>query len=261
MPMTTPTFPATLSAAVPLRYQGVWQRILFENAQQHDTSSLVLWMQSQHYHIDLRIPTQRGTLSQVTALAEYSEQELLQLASQQGFAGITQVSSNICQWQREMDFQPENGTRDIAKMAFDGLDTLLETGIDSDYLEIWKKLADSHTPCQLQMSTGNCRDGSKVPAYLMQAGKWMAFARPRKVSVPNANSMLGAIAQHQPSREVLLDWLDMEISFGECLDEEHWRILHSSLPFKEQVVMKLPHTHSEFNLTQAHFSASYFAQR
>ncbi len=41
---------------VPARYIGVWQRELLETQTIKDTTSIVLWMQSQHYHIDLRIP-------------------------------------------------------------------------------------------------------------------------------------------------------------------------------------------------------------
>jgi len=72
-------------------------------------------MQTQQYHIDIRIPAARAGIRAVQALEEYTDKELLILASQQGFAGVTHVKLDICQWQREIDFQPVTGARDIGK--------------------------------------------------------------------------------------------------------------------------------------------------
>lgn len=76
-----------------------------------------------------------------------------------------------------------------------------------------------------------------MPAYLMRVGNWVAYARPRSVIFPKYNSLLDAITSYKPQREELLDWLDMEISFGEIIDEKHWKIKHSTLPFKEQLTI------------------------
>ena len=54
---TTRQIPETLARkAVPANYIGVWQRHLLETTTIKDDSALVFWMQSQHYHIDVRIP-------------------------------------------------------------------------------------------------------------------------------------------------------------------------------------------------------------
>ena len=74
----------------------------------------------------------------------------------------------------------------------------------------------------------------------MRTGKHVAFARPRTVAVPKAPSLIHAIQSHKPKRELLLDWLDMEISFGEMLDDNHWKIKHSTLPFKQNLIVDLP---------------------
>ena len=49
-----------------------------------------------------------------------------------------------------------------------------------------------------------------------------------------------AIQSQKPTRELLLDWLDMEISFGEMVDENNWKIKHSTLPFKHSLIIELP---------------------
>jgi hypothetical protein len=92
------------SPPVPANYMGVWQRHLLETKQIKDDTSLVLWMQTSHYHIDIRLPASRTGIGSAGMLADYTQDELLILASQQGFAGLTTVtpstanSSDVCQW-------------------------------------------------------------------------------------------------------------------------------------------------------------------
>jgi Protein HRI1 len=232
-----------INLPVPSSYIGIWQRELLETPTSNDNSSLVLWIQTQQYHIDIRIPANRPQLPKVEKLEDYTNEELLQLATQQGFAGITQVtpstttSSDICQWHREIDFQPQTNARDIGKMVFTDVNTVIETGIDDAYLEVWRRLENSQEPCWFKFTTGKNYKGLETPAYLMRVGNWVAYARPRSVALPKSTSLLNTIQIYKPQREQLLDWLDMEISFGEMLDEKHWKIKHSSLPFKEQLII------------------------
>ena len=232
---------------VPASYMGVWLRHLLETNTLKDESSLVFWMQSQHYHIDIRLPASRKNIRNVSALAEYTDEELLILAQQQGFAGLTQVepanehASDICQWLREIDFQPPNGSRDIGKMVFTDANTVIETGLiesdlDEPYLEVWRRLENSQSPVQFTFTTGKNQHGLEMPAYQMRAGNFVAYARPRSIALPQAASLLACIKTDQPTRQQLLDWLDMEISFGEVIDEKHWKIKHSTLPFKENLI-------------------------
>ena len=218
---------------VPDHYVGLWQRTLFENSDGQDTTSTVLWMQTYQQHADIRIPAERPDFSGCENLQECAPEQLRWLATQQGFLGYTHVQNSVCEWRREIDFQPENDTRDIADMVFDDESTLLETGIDTKYLERWKKLENSDSQSGLQITTGMNRHGETVTAYLLSAGDYLAYVRPRSVDVPNASDLLSAIDLYQPSHETLLDWLDMEISFGQLVEEQHWQVLHSTLPFLE----------------------------
>jgi hypothetical protein len=225
---------------------GVWQRYLLETSSIKDDSSMVLWMQTQHYHIDIRLPASHTNIGSASILADYSKDELLILATQQGFAGLTQVtsstaqSSDICQWVREIDFQSPTDTRDIGKMVFTDANTVIETGLDDPYLEVWRRLENSEEPCFFEFTIGKNRHGIQTPAYFMRTGKHVAFARPRSVILPKAPTLVHAIQSHKPAREQLLDWLDMEISFGEILDNNHWQIKYSTLPFKENLILDLP---------------------
>ena len=71
----------------------------------------------------------------------------------------------------------------------------------------------------------------------MRVGNWVAYARSRSVILPNYISLLDAITGNKPQREELLDWLDMEISFGEIIDDKYWKIKHSILPLKVQLTV------------------------
>ena len=245
--VTTKQIPKiSLSKAMPVNYIGVWQRHLLETTAFKDDSSLVLWMQSQHYHIDVRIPATCTGFKVAASLQDYTEAELLLLATQQGFAGLTHVtpntaqSSDVCQWVREIDFQAPTDARDIGKMVFTDANTVIETGVDDQYLEVWRRLNNNQKPCIFEMMSGiNCK-GLRIPAYLMHVGQHVAFARPRSISLPKAPSLVQAIQIYKPSREQLLDWLDMEISFGEMVDEKSWKIKHSTLPFKQNLIVDLP---------------------
>jgi Protein HRI1 len=233
----------TANNPVPADYMGVWQRELLETATSKDDSSTVLWMQTQQYHIDIRIPANRPQLSKVDKLEDYTNEELLQLTTQQGFAGITQVtnhsatSSDVCQWHHEMDFQPQTVARDIGKMVFTNANTVIETGIYDAYLEVWRRLENSQEPCWFKLTTGKNRKGLETPAYLMRVGNFVAYARARQVALPKSTSLDNAIQIYKPEHELLLDWLDAEISFGEILDDKCWKIKHSTLPFKEQLTV------------------------
>lgn len=234
------------SKPVPSNYIGVWQRHLLETTLIKDDSSLVLWMQSQYYHIDVRIPAICTGFRAASALQDYTDAELLLLANQQGFAGLTHVtpstvnSSEVCQWVREMDYQAPTDARDIGKMVFTDVDTVIETGVYDAYLEVWRRLDSSQEPCFFALYTGNNHRGVATPAYLMRTGRYVAFARPRAIALPKAPTLIHAIQSHKPMRELLLDWLDMEISFGEMFDDNHWQIKHSTLPFKQNLIIELP---------------------
>ncbi len=188
--------------------------------------------------------TQNG-LRKVDSLQDYNDDELLLLASQQGFAGITNVTlannqlSDVCQWLREIDFQPKTTARDIGKMVFTDENTVIETGIDEAYLEVWRRLPSCQEPHFSTYVTGQNRNGLTNGVYLISTGKYVAFAKPRVTELPKAALLIGAVETYEPTRAQLFDWLDIEISFGEMLDDNNWRINHSSLQFNVGMIINI----------------------
>jgi len=127
---------------VPPTYRGVWQRTLLATSDCHDASSRVYWLQTCNWHADIRIPAHRPDFTGVMSLADCSGEQLSWLAAQQGFAGITFVTGNQCEWKRAIDFQPPSGKRDIGRMLFVHPDKLLEYGLEDAYSETWERVTD-----------------------------------------------------------------------------------------------------------------------
>ena len=226
-------------ASVPKVYQGVWRRTLLEQDGEVDSSSFVLWLQTEQYHADLRIPASRPTFNAINRLEDCSLDQLAWLATQQGFSGITQVDGNIATWLRDQDFQPSNEHRDIGEMKLETGDILIETGVEANYLERWEKVPNSHLNLSVKQAFGVNRHDNKVPARLFIANNLFAYVRSRDVQIPTAKSLVAAINHFQPSKTELLDWLDFEISFGEIMDVSHGYITNSTLPFREGKHIKL----------------------
>jgi hypothetical protein len=224
---------------IPAPYMGMWRRTLLEQGAVIDTSTLVLVIQTEQYHADIRIPALRPEFSNINCLEDCTLDQLRWLATQQGFTGITQIVGNVSQWLRDHDFQPSNGQRDIGEMKFETDDILIETGLDTPYVEIWERIPYSQLNLSFHPVTGENRHGKKISARLFTANNQFAYVRPREVKLPNAESLSVAIDTYKPNKEALLDWLDFEISFGEIISKNLGYIKHSTFPFKEGKEMKL----------------------
>jgi hypothetical protein len=224
-------------AAVPAAYLGVWQRTLLEApGRAPDTTSTVFWLQTAHWHGDLRLPAQRPAFFGCRGVADCTPAQRRWLASQQGFAGITEVSAvpgagddtTFCQWHRQVDFQPARPHRDFGRMVFsNGGATVDEYGVDADYRETWVRLPQSTGASGAWRSEPDT--AGPFGELLLVAGTCFFFLRDRRAPLPAVDD-LQAVANR--SDGALL--LDMELSFG------HWNaaagtgtILHSTLPWRE----------------------------
>ena len=91
--------------SVPEAYLGVWRRTLLRTSSGvEDRTTRVLWLQTASAHADLRLPDPLPM-----TIAERTRQS--------GFAGLTHVKGDRCQWHRLIDFHPDSGT-DAGTMHF-----------------------------------------------------------------------------------------------------------------------------------------------
>lgn len=226
-------------APVPDPYLGVWRRTLLETASARDEHSQVWWLQTPRWHADLRLPAGRPDFSGVTRLAECNDVQLAWLATQQGFCGVTQVDGEQCTWHRQMDFQPANGNRDIGRMVFDG-ERVIETGVEADYREIWERLPPSRgSSAALELLVEDSESPPR-PTWLLVAGDCFFYVRGRAQPLPGATDLPSLISRAHPSRSQLVEWLNVEISFGHRSGPAAWRIEYSTLPFREGQVVTRP---------------------
>jgi hypothetical protein len=197
--------------SVPNAYLGVWQRtLLTTRGGVHDSSTKVFWLQTAQLFADLRIPRPRP-------------QTPAELATQAGFAGVTEVTGERCQWHRAIDFQPPSGRVDIGRMQFERADYLIEDGLDDSYHEVWERLPDS-----LGRNWGqwlHADDGRQ--GCLLLAGDYFLFAASRSQPLAPAKSLQALLAAGSDSAALL----DFELSFGrQHRGVKPWSIELSTLP-------------------------------
>lgn len=128
--------------SVPDAYHGLWRRQgIWRSDGSSDSTTLVLWFQSAHWHIDSR-----------------------------GFAGTTVVQGARCEWHPAIAYPPLGPGIDAGTMRFDGADTVEETGIDGSYRELWVRIDAG--PVRAQRFA---RDDGAL-AWLMSGAAWTAWA-------------------------------------------------------------------------------------
>ncbi len=214
--------------SVPDSYLGVWRRRLLSTTAGHrDETSEVYWLQTAILHADIRIP-HPPTTPPSASLATCTHAQQLALSEQAGFAGVTDVQGDLCQWHRLIDYQPSGGPPDIGRMTFEGADRILEDGMDGSYHEVWQRLPESQgTSWGLWLRSA---DEPERQACLLVAGDYFMFAADR----PNALRADGGhlreqLADATPAQR--LDLLACEISFGRQRNgATPWSISHSTLP-------------------------------
>lgn len=211
---------------VPDAYLGVWKRTLLRTPTIEDTTSTVYWLQTLRWHADIRIPADRPGCTGKRTLGELTRGELLGLARQQGFAGITTVAGQICRWHRRVDFQPPAAHADVGRMTFETPDRILEYGVEQDYFEIWERVPDS-------VGVTAALEGDRLPGplWLLRSGGFAMRIRPRLAALPRAASLLALAADADEA--TLRTWLDFELSFARIGPDGTYRIEHSTLPWLE----------------------------
>ncbi|MHB1677212.1 MAG: hypothetical protein ACYCSS_06710 [Sulfuriferula sp.] len=225
--------------AVPVAYQGLWRRTLLETPAGRDIDSIVYWLQTEHWHADLRIPAQRPDFSHVQSLNQCTPVHLQWLLRQEGFAGVTQVDGERCEWHRRMDYRSDVG-QDIGNMRFrEGF--LEEFGVERQYRELWR-----HEPLAFRRFSAECMPPDAPRQLLLRAGEFFMHVRPRDVRHEAARHLWARVDTHSANLNDMRQLADFEISFGTHQDGE-LRILLSTLPWLEGMV--LPHSDVWLNLS------------
>lgn len=222
---------------------GGWRRLSIVTGDgQQDTTTQVIWLQTHTLFGDIRIPAGRAAVA-ASRQWVWPQGETLQLSRQQGFAGVTELQGDICQWHRQLDYQPPSGDRDIGSLHWEG-DRLIELGVESDYREEWQRLPESDgARIALTYHGAATSDAASQPdpwqALLVVTGDYFIYAQDRRPPLPQAEGLavLMGLSGHgdggdRPSS--VAPYLDCEISFGRCQSGAiPWEIQLSTLPWRQ----------------------------
>lgn len=224
--------PLTSPPAVPHRFRGLWARTLRQTPQQRDDRTFVRWLQTSHWHADLRIPPDARPAPASTAAADGGPVLPERLALQQGFCGVTSVEARdgraVCTWQHRADFQPPGPLPDAGWVSFESADRIIETGVHGSYTEVWDRVPGSTDRFAVLEAMPSVPGA--LCAWLLVAGRYAMRVRPRALPWPSdtrpADSLAHVARRHPEDWERLLDF---EISFGR-LEHGRWSILQSTCP-------------------------------
>lgn len=224
------TQPHRVPAPVPPHCQGVWARTWLETPAGSDRTTWVRWLQTDHWHADLRVP---AGLDRSTPEG---------LAQQQGFCGLTWVDrvpvpnaaptaaafTERCTWQRLSDYQPPGATPDVGDLVFESPTRLVETGVHAPYREVWERLPGSEG---LRVTLAALdQHGQPTAERLLVAGHWLMHVRPRlqrwPAGVTPGDSLAQVLHRHPGSAAA---WLDFTIAFGPWVGGE-WTVERSTRP-------------------------------
>lgn len=224
---------AVVRARPPTRsaLRGLWTRsLLAVPGAPPDTTTRVYWLQDDFLFADIRVPADRRPMSDRDGFDDLSDDELRDLARQQGFAGQLAIDRDVCTWFREVDYQPPTGVADAGRVRLDG-DRLVEEGVHLPYRETWERVpATEEGPAGVLLA----EQDAAGRRYLLTAGDYFLYVRGRATPLPPAPSLSALIAERAPSRDELIRLLDCEISFGRrAHGRMPWEITLSTLPFRE----------------------------
>ena len=216
--------PAPESAAHMTVPVGAWQR---DWIQRHggalDRSVTVHYVQTPSVFGDVRIRLDRPDLAHATSFADLSDDQLAQLARQNGFAGVATIEGNNATWHHEIDYQPAEGA-DIGRVERLDDRTMLEHALDASYVERWATIDPGHG----RYLAVRVQRAGRVDQLLVVAGDHFIYARARTTPLPPGDSITDIIARTHPTRDQLIAYLDCEISHGRV---SGWTIEHSTLPW------------------------------
>lgn len=200
--------------------QGIWRRKSITAPGLFDDTTTVLWMQGPRLHVDMRVPADLNVPTSATALADLGSGACRDLARCEGFAGVTHVVDNVCEWTRHINYRGPTDGPDIGGLRWSD-EGLVETGIHADYVEIW----EHHEALPVQEIA--LSDGNGAKTYLLWSPSSFAFGRGRPDAMNRTHDLGTALGAGDDPASLF----DAEFSFG-SFDGDKATIAHSTNPLR-----------------------------
>ncbi len=209
---------------------GVWTRDWILVGQSKSSPLDVHYLQTPTFFADIRIPKERSGFSTAKSFADLTDQQLRQLASQNGLTGLTTLVGNIATWSDEIAFQPYTGTPDTSRLERKPPNMMLEVGLDGSFTESWSRVPDGSR----QFLVVRVKHFGRLLHSLVVVGDRFIYVRNRARELPRASSLDALIEATKASREQVVEYLDCEFSLGLIRGGSvPWEIHQSTLPWRE----------------------------
>jgi hypothetical protein len=234
------------SVTVPRSLLGCWYRryIRFPDGTE-DTGTRVIWVQTLSGVGDVRVSATRPDLRTRDGLADCSKEELLALAEQDCFCGVTQFNSNAqpfptASWPKEsylFRFQPVITFPEPGWMEWlEGGTCMIERAPSGAYIEDWRLQPGSQTfgahLTQLNAPSLTC---------LYVAGDHAIFARNRAEALPTDKTLLELAREAGYDHRRLQKLLDCEFSYARrARPGGDYLIELSTFPWREGQPLRFP---------------------
>ncbi|MFN3581991.1 MAG: hypothetical protein ACK4VV_16130 [Pseudomonas sp.] len=230
--------PGFASQGVTEEYLGLWRRrIYIDGDGNEDKSTIRFWMQTSDWHADLSIAPERPDFTKASNLTECSNEQLHWLCcNQQGFAGVTRLNDDLCYWDRQHDSSLRT-TADIGRMRFDG-NSVHESGVLCDLYEHWERMPFSADGSEFTIRSAALSSNSASTTLLLVRGGYFMYMRDRPTASTTLLAIQRRISEGCATRSDLERFADFEMSLG-CIDNNSWRVLHSTLPWRENRLFSL----------------------
>jgi hypothetical protein len=233
-------------ATVPEKMIGCWERlsIRFSDGKE-DKTTRVIWLQTLSGVGDIRIPASRPNLRERKSLGDCSKDELLTLAEQDCFCGITLVDLGArpfptASWPKEaylFRFQPVITFPEPGWIEWQADGTcMIERAPSGAYMEDWRLQSGSRSFAAHLTK----RDAAQTEC-LYVAGDHAIYARNRRVNLPSNKTLLELARDAQYDRHRLEELVDCEFSYARRAQTgDDYDIVVSTLPWREGKSLEYP---------------------
>ena len=219
-----------VNSNLPSWLPGVWAREWIERKGVRTDLFDVHYLQTPTLFGDVRLPRGRPAFSNAQSFADLTDDELLELAKQRGFAGTTTVAGALATWHHEIDFQPPDTAADIGRLERIDDAHMYEHALDSSYIESWRSIGRGEG----RFLAVRVERGGRPDRVLLVAGDHFMYVRNRERDLPIAESLDSLIAANRATRAQIVEYLDCEFSVGRVRGgATPWEIQLSTLPWRE----------------------------
>lgn len=147
-----------------------------------DSRSRCVWLQTEHWCADLRVPADGPDFSAVRSIAQCSHSQLVWLATQTSFVAQTFHEEPRCTWHHSADLVPLPFA-DCARLRFEEPDLLEERGVDIPFFERWKRDPAGDGPQAILQANDSEGSGQHL---MFISGQYVMHVQPRVQPLPRA---------------------------------------------------------------------------